>query len=375
MPKFAEMLAGGMKRRGHTVEVLSPEPYFFRLPMAQQLRKWMGYIDQYVVFPFKIRNRVGRYQKDTLFVFSDHALGPWVPFVAKLPHVIHCHDFLAQRSALGTIPENKTGWTGKRYQAFIRQGFRKGRNFISVSENTRKDLHKFLDATPLRSDVVYNGLNQSFKPADSTEARNWLNKRYGIELEQGYLLHVGGNQWYKNRKGVLEIYQALRSRYETNIPLLMVGKEPTKELMEIWDSSTFKQDIHWLTSMTDEAIRIAYIGATAFVFPSIGEGFGWPIAEAMASGCPVITTDEAPMTEVAGEAGLLIPRRPIDPTKVEAWAVEGAARVNEVLQFSMQHRLDVIQKSIKNAQRFDTESSLDQIEEIYSSILQSYQHK
>jgi len=375
MPKFAEMLAGGMKRRGHTVEVLSPEPYFFRLPMAQQLRKWMGYIDQYVVFPFNIRNRVGRYQKDTLFVFSDHALGPWVPFVAKLPHVIHCHDFLAQRSALGTIPENKTGWTGKRYQAFIRQGFRKGRNFISVSENTRKDLHKFLDATPLRSDVVYNGLNQSFKPADSTEARNWLNKRYGIELEQGYLLHVGGNQWYKNRKGVLEIYQALRSRYETNIPLLMVGKEPTKELMEIWDSSTFKQDIHWLTSMTDEAIRIAYIGATAFVFPSIGEGFGWPIAEAMASGCPVITTDEAPMTEVAGEAGLLIPRRPIDPAKVEAWAVEGAARVNEVLQFSMQHRLDVIQKSIKNAQRFDTESSLDQIEEIYSSILQSYQHK
>jgi len=375
MPKFAQMLADGMKNRGHTVEVLSPRPYFFRLPIRQKLRKWMGYIDQYLIFPSRVRVRLKRLPKDTLFVFSDQALGPWVPLVKRLPHVIHCHDFLAQRSALGQIPENKTGLAGKQYQAFIRRGFKQGKNFISVSNNTRKDLQNFLTAPPLRSDVVYNGLNQSFAPGNPEHARLSLTRQYGIELANGYLLHVGGNQWYKNRKGVLEIYEAFRSEYQVNIPILLVGQNPTKELLEISDSSPFKSGIHWLTNLDDDAIKTVYQGATIFIFPSLGEGFGWPIAEAMASGCPVITTNEAPMTEVAGEVALLIPRRPVDPTKVEAWAAEGAGRVNEVIQFSTQQRLDVIQQSIENARRFDTERSLDQIEEIYSSILQSYQYK
>jgi glycosyltransferase involved in cell wall biosynthesis len=76
------------------------------------------------------------------------------------------------------------------------------------------------------------------------------------------------------------------------------------------ESSPYKADIHWLSGIDDEHVAHAYSGAAVFLFPSLGEGFGWPIAEAMASGCPVVTTDEAPMTEVAGEAGFLIPRRP-----------------------------------------------------------------
>ncbi len=375
MPKFAQMLADGMKKRGHTVQVLSPQPYFFRLPITQKLRKWMGYIDQYLIFPPSVRVRLKRFPKDTLFVFSDQALGPWVPLVKKLPHVIHCHDFLAQRSALGNIPENKTGLSGKQYQAFIRRGFKQGRNFISVSGNTKRELHNFLTTPPMRSDVVYNGLNQSFVPGNAEQARVWLTRQYGIELNNGYLLHVGGNQWYKNRKGVLEIYEAFRSNYQVNIPILFVGRNPTRELLDISESSPFKPGIHWLTNLDDDAIKTAYQGATMFLFPSLGEGFGWPIAEAMASGCPVITTNEAPMTEVAGDAAFLLPKRPFDPIKQKDWAAEGAALVNKMMHFSAEERYEVIQNSIKNAERFDTKKSLDQIETIYSDILQSYPSK
>ncbi|MEO6722051.1 MAG: hypothetical protein ABIN67_16920, partial [Ferruginibacter sp.] len=131
MPRFASMLADGMKQRGHTVEIWSPRPFFFRMSLFGKLRKWMGYLDQYLLFPLEVRLRLKKNKHQELYVFSDQALGPWVPLVSKYPHVIHCHDFLAQRSALGEIPENNSPWTGKRYQAYIRRGFRKGENFIS----------------------------------------------------------------------------------------------------------------------------------------------------------------------------------------------------------------------------------------------------
>jgi glycosyltransferase involved in cell wall biosynthesis len=374
MPKFAAMIADGMKERGHTVEVWSPRPYFFRFPLTRKLRKWMGYIDQYILFPAGVRLRLMLNKQEKLFVFSDQALGPWVPLVARYPHVIHCHDFLAQRSALGEIPENKVYWSGKQYQAFIRRGFQKGKNFISVSQNTKNDLNKFLLSPALRSEVVYNGLNQLFSPGNPLVAQAFLSRLLGIELTGGYLLHVGGNQWYKNRKGIIEIYNALRSTSDTKLPLILVGKRPNSALMEIINLSPFKSDIHCLSNIDDETIKLAYTGAAVFLFPSLAEGFGWPIAEAMASGCPVVTTDEAPMTEVSGDAGFLISARPHRKEKLEAWAREAADVVNKVLKLSPSERINVVNAGIANAKRFDTQQSLKNIEAIYSEILQSYKN-
>lgn len=372
MPKFAALLSDGMKEHGHTVSSWSPRPYFIRFFGFKKLRKWMGYIDQYIVFPLIVKNRLRNIEEDTLFVFSDQALGPWVPLVAKYPHVIHCHDFLAQRSALNEIPENPSSWTGKQYQAYIRRGYQKGKNFISVSEKTKIDLHRFLATRPDMSLVVYNGLNQSFKPGDSIIIRKTLGEQLGLKLCDGYLLHVGGNLWYKNRQGVLEIYNAFRLRYDADLPLLMVGSEPSPELVEAANNSQFKSDIRWLTNMNDESVKMAYAGASAFLFPSLAEGFGWPIAEAMSSGCPVVTTNEAPMTEVAGNAGFLIARRPIENDLAKSWAVESAGVVNSILQLSAEEHQRVVNEGIKNARRFNTQQSLNNIEAIYLDILQSH---
>jgi hypothetical protein len=209
MPRFAMMLEKGMKERGHHVSAWAPQPKFFRLAVPGKFKKWMGYIDQYLVFPLQIKSRIRKGQKNTLYVFTDNALGPWVPLVAQLPHVIHCHDFLAQRSGLGEIPENITGWTGRKYQQFIRRGYSKGENFISVSLKTREDLHRFLNRIPARSEMVYNGLNRSFEPKPLAETRALLSSKFDIDLSAGFLLHVGGNLWYKNRLGVIEIYECL----------------------------------------------------------------------------------------------------------------------------------------------------------------------
>ncbi|CAN5430420.1 hypothetical protein BH11BAC3_BH11BAC3_06030 [soil metagenome] len=369
MPKFAMMLYEGMRKRGHNVSVWTPKPFFYKMPVPKKFGKWLGYIDQYLVFPFIIRYRLRKIKANTLFVFSDQALGPWVPLVAKLPHVIHCHDFLAQQSALNNIQENKVTWTGKKYQSYIRNGFCKGRNFISVSNNTQKELEKFLVISPLKSEVVYNGLNQSFAAGDVSEARTFLSNQFNIPVSDGYILHVGGNQWYKNRQGVIEIYDSWCTQFNKETPLVLVGRSPAGKLSEAFNKSPFKKNIYFLSCLSDDGVKIAYKGASVFLFPSLAEGFGWPIAEAMASGCPVITTNEAPMTEVVGNAGFLINRRPSDETAVKSWANESAKVLNEVLELKENERKLAIENGIENAKRFDSETALNKIEAIYSDIL------
>jgi glycosyltransferase involved in cell wall biosynthesis len=375
MPRFAAMLTEGMKQRGHKVEVWAPQRFFLRIPMPRKFKKWLGYLDQYLVFPLKVKALLNRYRNsNTLFVFTDHALGPWVPLVAGLPHVIHCHDFLAQRSALDEVIENKTTATGKRYQAYIRRGFRHGKNFISVSQKTKEDLHRFLKAPPARSEIVYNGLNQSFKPTNPTEARILLSQQLHIDLTGGFMLHVGGNQWYKNRQGVLMIYNAWKKQSASKIPLVMIGRKPTTTLLGVAGRLESNRDIHWLTEVSDEQVKLAYAGALVFLFPSLAEGFGWPIAEAMASGCPVITTGEAPMTEVAGEAGFLIPKAPYQKEAVEEWAFNVARTIDQVVNLSASERKQVVDNGIANAAQFDTDTALNRIEEIYKDILKSHKH-
>ena len=192
MPRYAKMLGNGMESRGHEVEFWTAEKFFCRVISPFTIKKWLGYIDQYLIFPLQVKIRLRKYTPETLFVFADQALGPWVPLVSKRAHIIHCHDFLAQRSAFGEMPENPVSLTGKTYQALIRNGFRKGKNFISVSKKTREDLHEFLKFPPYFSKVVYNGLNFPFKPLNPCEARNLLSEKTGLELISGYILHVGG---------------------------------------------------------------------------------------------------------------------------------------------------------------------------------------
>ena len=370
MPRFAKMLVVGMAKRGHQVEIWSPKPAFFNLPFPKAFKKWLGYLDQYLLFPLKTRTKLKASNPNTLFVLTDHALGPWLPLVANRPHVVHCHDFLAQQSALDLIPQNPTSFTGKKYQAYIRHGYSQAKNFISVSKKTQADLHQFVNPSNINSTVVYNGLNQTFEAIEPAIARKELSAKTGLDLSNGYLLHIGGNQWYKNRTGVIEIYDAWRSISNLTLPLLLIGELPDEKLLERIEQSAYKSSIHCFNNIEDQLISAAYSGASIFLFPSLAEGFGWPIAEAMACGCPVITTNEAPMTEVAGDAGFLIPKQPQNSLNVKTWAQEAAKTVEKTVNLAPAERAKVVAAGIENARRFNTDLALNQIEEIYQNILQ-----
>lgn len=369
MPRYAKMLADGLRAQKHTVEIWTAKEFFYRMPLP--IKKWLGYVDQFVVFPLQVKRRLKRLPKDTLFVFSDHGLGPWVFMVSNRPHVIHCHDFLAQRSERRELSENKLGLSGKIYQRWIRKGYKKGKNFISISYNTRKDLHWFLSFSPKISEVVYNGLNQNFKPGNQMISREELKREWKIELENGFILHVGGNQFYKNRKGVIKIYDAWRKNTNVNLPLLMIGPEPNKELKATRKAAKYLNDIYFLSNIPDELLQNTYRAATVLLFPSLEEGFGWPIAEAMASGCPVITTGRAPMTEVGDDSCFYIHRMPAEAQLQEKWIKDCADDLEKVINLSKLERNKIIDAGIENAKRFNTQKSIENIEAVYKKILKN----
>ncbi|SHG21853.1 Glycosyltransferase involved in cell wall bisynthesis [Flavobacterium segetis] len=373
MPRFAKMIMLGMKQKGHEISVWYPTAIFSQLAFKNAaLKKWLGYLDQFFIFPLEVKIRLLSCTRETLFVFSDNALGPWVPLVRKKHHVVHCHDFLAQQSAFGLLPESKTGISGKQYQKFIFWGYSKAKNFISISRKTQTDLHFLLPGTPKISQVVYNGLNQNFEPVkDIVKLRKVLSNRYNINFSRGYILHVGGNAFYKNKFGVLEIYQQWAISFKATIPLILIGEQPTSEMIAYANKSIASESIYFLTNIDDVQLKQFYQGCSVMVFPSLYEGFGWPIIEAMASGSIVITTDEDPMKEVAGNAGFYIPKKPIDSEKLLSWKITAATVLERIMKFTPEQRKDAILKSILNSKKFSTQDFINSIEKTYLKILEN----
>ena len=368
MPRFARMITKGMHARGHSADEWTAKPFFYKLPIPARFKKWLGYIDQFIVFPLQVRWRVRQLPGNTLFVFSDQALGPWVPLVAKRPHVIHVHDFMALRSSLGEFVQNPTGWTGRQYQAMIRRGFGHGQGFVSVSEKTRIDLKRFLPTKPRVSEVVYNGLNFPFRCMNHAEYSSILSATGLPVPASGFLLHVGGNQWYKNRLGVLEIYEAYVQQEQNPLPLWMVGEAPTDSMKTIAQRVMNKGEVRFLSGLSDDQVCAAYSAARLMIFPSLAEGFGWPIAEAMACGCPVLTTAEAPMTEVGGEAAYYIPRRP--DTESADWATQAGKKVITILALSSAEQQHRQEQGFMQAAKFDTQLTMNAYEKIYQQIVE-----
>src|SRR5690606_37181181 len=109
-------------------------------------------------------------------------------------------------------------------------------------------------------------------------------------------------------------------------------------------------------------VNLAYSGALVLIFPSLAEGFGWPIAEAMASGCPVITTNEAPMTEVGSNSAFYIPKKPAQSSSVSTWAAEGAKVLNKVYNLPENEKMKLVEAGLLNSLRFDPSSALNKIE-------------
>ena len=368
MPRFAGMLKAAYEARGHSVEVWAPSAKVYNWVPSGRLSKWAGYVDQYLLFPMTMRSAVTRRPKDTLFVFCDQALGPWVPVVRDRPHVVHVHDLLALRSALGEIPENPTSITGRIYQRYIRRGFQKARHFVSISRKTQADLHRVGGVSAITSEVVYNGLNFPFSRLAHGECEKILSGA-GLPMPaSGMLLHVGGAQWYKNLPGVIHMYAHYAAEVDAPLPLWCVSPKPNPAVVRALRTVPAVGKVLFFNNLESRVLQAAYSMADAFLFPSLAEGFGWPLIEAQACGCPVLTTDEAPMNEVGGDAAEYLPRFGAGGD-MDAWASNGARQLIKILSRTAEDKREFAARAVAWSAHFSVDRAIDSYLTIYENVL------
>ena len=371
MKRFATMLRSSFESRGHSVEVWSPKACVFKAVPRGPWSKWAGYIDQYLLFPRSVRRALARVSNETLFVFCDQALGPWVPLVCNRPHVIHAHDLLALRSALGQFSENRTALLGRIYQRYIRRGYRRARHFISISNKTREDLHRYGQVQPAISEVVYNGLNYPYERMTRADARRTL-LAAGLPVPAtGMLLHVGGGQWYKNQAGVLMLYASYAARVPEPLPLLCVSPPASPGLERALARIPSPGRVSFFQGVSEHTLQAAYSYAEALLFPSLAEGFGWPIIEALACGCPVITTDEPPMTEIGGANASYLPRLK-SSDNMSDWASHGATVLLKILDRTPEQKETDGELGRAWARRFTADGAIEAYLAIYHRVLAGY---
>lgn len=373
MPRFTRMLEQAYLERGHSVQIWTPQPKFYKFFSSSNLAKWAGYIDQYVLFPFWVSAQLKRQPINTLYVFCDQALGPWVPLVKHMPHVVHVHDLLALRSALGDIQENPTSWSGRLYQRYIRHGFKQAKHFISVSKKTRDDLISYGQVNPVTSEVVYNGLNFPYQPIPESEAKPILAKVGLPNDANGFLLHLGGSQWYKNLAGIMHIYTAYAKLTPQALPLVCICPTPNDVIQNLIASMPANAKVIFTQGIDNHTLQAAYSMAAAFIFPSIAEGFGWPIAEAQACGCPVMTTDAAPMNEVGGDVATYIPLLKLGDD-CDDWARKSAEKLITLISMTPDARKSYAKSSVENVSKFNAKKTIDAYLSIYAQVLDCYQN-
>ena len=229
------------------------------------------------------------------------------------------------------------------FKYILKHRFRFVDRFIAVSHSTRRDLTHHFHIPEHKIAVIHEGVSEQFKPASASR--------------EEFILAVSTLEPRKNFKRIIEAFVSLRKKEKTRDRLVIVGKEGWlfEDIMRV--PAAFQDDIVFTGYVSEAELIHLFQTARCFVYPSMYEGFGLPVLEAMACGCPVITSNTSSMPEVAGDAALLVDPYEVDDiedaicklTNDPALCAELSAKgIQKALEFSWrrtaQQTLDVYRK-------------------------------
>jgi len=269
---------------------------------------------------------------------------------------VTCHDLGAVRGARGEATYCPASPTGKILQRWILRSLTRPQRIVCDSTATQSDVRRLLgDACP-PTEVVLLGLNQTLAelPIEEIDAR--LAKALpNLDPQRPFLLHVGSSLPRKNRDGVLRIFSLVKNRWDGQ--LVFAGEQLSVELRDLAQELGLTDRLRIIERPTTPTLEALYNRAFALLFPSRFEGFGWPVVEAQACGCPVLCSDSSSLPEVAG-AGALI--RPVED---EAGFAEDLLRLTDPAV-----RTALIERGRANLPRFATQTMIDRYLAIYREV-------
>jgi glycosyltransferase involved in cell wall biosynthesis len=347
------MMVRGLIAAGHEVRLVRPPAILGCLRRGETgLAKWIGYIDRFLFYPILLRQQV---QWADVVHICDQANAVYIPHLGDKPYLLTCHDAFAIRAALGEIAESSTSWTGRIYQDWILANLQNARAVACVSAQTREEVQRLTGLPDYRITVVPNALNYPYKPMEQGAALNRV-KQLGVDPQIPFFVHVGGNDWYKNRLGVVHIFNSIvRRPLYHQYRLVMAGKPWPAAMRALVSDLNLVDQVHELVEVSDEDLRALYSSAQALLFASLQEGFGWPIVEAQACGCPVITSRRSSMIQVSGGEAIFI-----DPAEPETAATQ--------IESSWDARSQLVKGGLINAGRFDLQTMINKYVAAYNTV-------
>jgi len=253
---------------------------------------------------------------DRLVGGVDVFFAPNINFLSisrKCRFIITAHDLTFE-----VYPETFS-WKRRLWHVFVspRSLFRRADRIISVSYSTADDLHSYYKLSKKKIFTIHSGVSDYYSPMDRN-AIELIKLKEKYQLPYRFILFVGTFEPRKNISALVRGYEVFRKKQKAQqrtqiVPLIIAGSPGWKEdeLENEIRTNVYRSDIRRIGKISESEKRQLYNLATVFVYPSLYEGFGFPVAEAMACGVPVITSNGSSLAEIAGKGAILIdPLRP-----------------------------------------------------------------
>ncbi|MHB1296062.1 MAG: glycosyltransferase family 4 protein [Anaerolineae bacterium] len=316
-----------------------------RLPLDQGNKSWRLAV---------LLAHYARRPQDGLFAGVDlfHATDNVLPWLGRARSVFTLHDLTHRLH-----PETQSRPNRMYLDLMMPRFLRRADAILADSEATRRDALRLYGVAPERIQVVYPGVHQRFRPADAAAVAD-ARTRYGLPAR--YVLFVGTLEPRKNLPALLEAYRALLQG-GLRAGLVLVGRLG-------WRVDAFRASLQTLAPdelvvtpgfVPDDDLPALYSGADLLAFPSLYEGFGFPVLEAMACGTPVVCANTSSLPEVAGDAALQV-----DPHDVGALA-EAMRRLLEDPAL----RRELAGRGVKHAAAFTWERAASETLKVYRRVL------
>ncbi len=271
------------------------------------------------------------------------------PFHRRCAAVITVHDLAFKLYPQLLTPESTA------YYGQIERAVTSADQIIAVSEATRQDMLRLLPADAKKITVIHEAADPVYRPlADAAAAAQVLQK---YRLTQPFILCVGTIEPRKNLPVLLRAFRMLPDRRRLGLQLAIAGPRGwlADDVFALHTQLGLGDQVRFLGAVPAAELAALYNAAALFVLPSLYEGFGLPVVEAMACGAPVVVSNVSSLPEVAGDAGLCL-----DPHDTRAW-VDAVERVldDEPLRQAMR------QKSLQRAQAFSWERAAQETLRVY----------
>ena len=272
--------------------------------------------------------------------------------VDNIPIVYTLHDLsLINHSA--THPRERVWF----FNLFFKRRISYASHIITVSEFMRNEIIEQLGIHPDTITAIHEAPDGNFYPRSKTDIEAIL-ERYRLPRE--YVLFVGT---LEPRKNMSLLIKAL-SRTRMDVPLILAGWKGWGDKKWLDDIKLFglEKRVFFTDYVDEETLACLYSGASAFIYPSLYEGFGLPVLEAMACGCPVICSHVASLPEVAGDAALFID--PLDPDDL-------AHKIDQVLEDTVLRTM-LVEKGLQRAKVFSWQKTAAQTLDVFKNVIAAY---